>query len=449
MKNMHYRFLKGFSLLTWLLLLAAVGMLLYKTYTHVFDEQQRILTANSISSTEIEARLDSLENDFVSFASALPFKEKAIDLKVLLKDTLNNHQSELDSMLRNMDTLLQLVFENQMSYAVFIDQDSTLKSGDSNQHEPITNHNIKNKFLGDLENINTVLGSHIFNYKHENKPYSASIYYQHKDLQSAVYSKIKTLLWLTVLVVLLLAGFLIYLMTLIKRLITEKRDHAHFIQNITATLQAPLTSIKESSASQMRYLSEDKLDDVKRMGSFVHAQASRLQQIVDQIQHNADTDINKKLNKREISLGLLFKHCINDMKIKYANRPVHISVSLNPEDLEMVCDPYYIKSAILNILDNALHYNEEDLELYIEISASRVHDYTIITISDNGIGVDHEELPNLKEKYYRAPQHRHIHGLGLGLYQVHQIVQAHDGVMKLRGDHTAGFAVELKFPHAE
>ncbi len=235
-------------------------------------------------------------------------------------------------------------------------------------------------------------------------------------------------------------ALMVYRLFVLRR---QRRNHREFLETKSRTFQSTLSSIKVAGASLLRYLSEGKTEDAKEMGSYIHSQTARLQEIGNQISNKKKPPLIEALNKRPISLRVFFDHCVRDMEIKYAHRPVNISIDLNPDDLHMNADPFYLKTAILNILDNSFQYNEEDEDLFIEITAQKINDQTQISISDNGKGVDHSELAHLGQKYYRPKQHMHIIGLGLGLFQAKQIVGAHGGAITFQGDTTAGFAVHI------
>ena len=219
-----------------------------------------------------------------------------------------------------------------------------------------------------------------------------------------------------------------------------------FVANTRRTFQSALSSIKVAGASLLRHLAANEVDEARDLGSYMHSQTARLQRILDQLTEETRNPLIDRLKKREISLRIFFDHCIRDMQIKYKNRPVQIILNLNPEDLHIVADPFYLKTAVLNVLDNSFRYNIEETDLNIEITANKIHTTTKIRIADNGIGVDHDNLKKLGSKFYRTPEHEKIHGIGLGLFQAVEIVEAHGGSVTFQGDTTAGLAVTMSIP---
>ena len=117
-----------------------------------------------------------------------------------------------------------------------------------------------------------------------------------------------------------------------------------------------------------------------------------------------------------------------------------------PEDLELFIDETQIGTAIHNLLANAVKYNDKDPVLSLSCSVS---DQVIIKIKDNGIGISKDNSKHIFEKFYRVHTgniHK-IKGLGLGLFYVKQIVEAHAGSINLNSRPGKGSEFIIKLPH--
>jgi len=96
-------------------------------------------------------------------------------------------------------------------------------------------------------------------------------------------------------------------------------------------------------------------------------------------------------------------------------------------DLEVDLDPIYFTTMINNLLSNAVKYCDTDP--VIEIEGFIRDNNIIISIADNGIGISKNDQKRVFDKFYRASS-GNIHkykGLGLGLYYVRKIAEAHEG----------------------
>ncbi len=91
-------------------------------------------------------------------------------------------------------------------------------------------------------------------------------------------------------------------------------------------------------------------------------------------------------------------------------------------------DPFYWEQIFFNLIENALKQNPKP-GLKISAQISRIEDQIQISISDNGIGIPSEDLPNIFQRFYRVEKHhaQTIKGTGLGLSIVKRAIEAHHG----------------------
>lgn len=123
-----------------------------------------------------------------------------------------------------------------------------------------------------------------------------------------------------------------------------------------------------------------------------------------------------------------------------------ISISVRGSGRASV-DPQLFQRAVGNLLSNALHYTPAGGKIDIELK--RVSDERLeITVADDGIGVDPDELPLLFDRFYRSPKARLIYnqGSGLGLAIVRSIMSLHGGSVSVASAPGRGTAVTLDFP---
>jgi signal transduction histidine kinase len=101
---------------------------------------------------------------------------------------------------------------------------------------------------------------------------------------------------------------------------------------------------------------------------------------------------------------------------------------------------------ISNLLSNAVKYSDREPEIKVTSAASG-NDLDI-TVADNGVGIPAEHLGHIFEKFYRVPQ-GNIHktkGLGLGLYYVRRIAEAHGGDVSVTSKPGRGTTFKIKIP---
>ena len=138
---------------------------------------------------------------------------------------------------------------------------------------------------------------------------------------------------------------------------------------------------------------------------------------------------NKKLilNKHETDLEPIINDLVEKPKAK-ATKPIEVKTRL--EVTTVMADEQYLTEAIANLIDNAMKYSKDKIEINIKTFDTDKH--VLLKVRDNGIGMTKEEQQAIFDKFGRAAIHEKnrkggVSGFGLGLNYVDQVMQAHDG----------------------
>ena len=138
---------------------------------------------------------------------------------------------------------------------------------------------------------------------------------------------------------------------------------------------------------------------------------------------------NKKLilNKNEVNLEPIINDLIEKAKAK-VEKPINIITDLKTKTV--LADEQYMTEAIANLIDNAIKYSKDEIE--IRITTSENDKNVLLKIYDNGIGISKEDQRIIFDKFGRAAIHEQnrkggVSGFGLGLNYVDQVMQAHGG----------------------
>lgn len=191
-----------------------------------------------------------------------------------------------------------------------------------------------------------------------------------------------------------------------------------FISRVSHELRTPLTAIK-GWAETMQLSGRKKLDRRtfdKGMGVIIK-ESGRLTGIVEElldfsrIQTGRMVLINEKLDilaELDEVIYMLKDRAVNENKHLIYDEPVEVFPPVYG-------DRNRLKQVFINVIDNALKYTPEDGVVAIEIKYDKKTDADniIITITDTGCGIPAEDLPKVKEKFYKANQK--VNGSGIGL----------------------------------
>jgi len=128
-----------------------------------------------------------------------------------------------------------------------------------------------------------------------------------------------------------------------------------------------------------------------------------------------------------------------------------IAIDFQPcaDDWWFNVDYDHMRTAIMNIVSNAIKYTPEGGSVFISTSVSG--GFANLVFQDSGIGIAKEDLPHIFDRFYRVKGKatRHITGSGLGLSLVKEVVEAHQGYIDVRSDPSHGTTFMLSFPVAE
>lgn len=108
-------------------------------------------------------------------------------------------------------------------------------------------------------------------------------------------------------------------------------------------------------------------------------------------------------------------------------------------------DKNRLKQVFLNVLDNALKYTPKGGVVAAQVIYSKDEpDIIKIVITDTGCGISAEDLPKVKEKFYKANQT--VGGSGIGLAVADEIMNLHNGSLDIESGEGVGTTVTLTFP---
>ena len=134
-----------------------------------------------------------------------------------------------------------------------------------------------------------------------------------------------------------------------------------------------------------------------------------------------------EMNKTEVELTPIIEKLTEKFKAK-AQKPVNFIISLQAKTA--YADNDYLGEVLSNLIDNAIKYSKESVEIHITTEESER--YTILKVRDNGLGISEADQKVIFQKYERAAAAKRSRrngasGFGLGLNFVDQVIKAHEG----------------------
>ena len=160
----------------------------------------------------------------------------------------------------------------------------------------------------------------------------------------------------------------------------------------------------------------------------IHSNGEKLSLLIDKLRLSIRLDA-KKMTPELISINIynLTEQIIEDIGQNFKNRDI---VLKGKKDIFADMDSTLMEIAIANIIENALKYSEEDVEIDIDENA--------ISIKDSGIGILKAELENITKKFYRVSNNNWNNSLGLGLSIVSNIIKIHGFKLLIQSEEAHG-----------
>ena len=235
----------------------------------------------------------------------------------------------------------------------------------------------------------------------------------------------------------------------IKNLIKQKKVadvKTDFINNITHELKTPLATLSLASKSLKQKKILDSPKAFENTLGILDRQNSRLQKLIDQVMTNSLGSEELVLNKEQIVDNDYFKNRIDDFELSVQSQDLTIQRNIEPKEVMLRIDTFLFTTALFNILENAVKYGKESIE--ISINTKLMNNHYEIEISDNGIGIQAEKQKEIFEKFYRVASGNvhNVKGLGLGLYYAKQIIDSHGGSIEVKSDLDKGTTFTIIIP---
>ena len=168
---------------------------------------------------------------------------------------------------------------------------------------------------------------------------------------------------------------------------------------------------------------------------------------INQMLFVARSDAGKiKLTVRRMDIGELVKDILDEQKSMIAEKKHKIKINIPDHPVDIYGDEQYLRMALENVINNAIKYTEPGGKISINVEAAGNN--VKILIEDNGVGVNHADLPLLFRKFSRIPNEltSKVAGSGIGLYLTKSIIQAHNGSVSFESIVNTGSSVTITLP---
>lgn len=227
-----------------------------------------------------------------------------------------------------------------------------------------------------------------------------------------------------------------------QRLASLDQERRAFLANVSHEFRTPISNVQVTVEALKHGAAEDPEvrdrflqtveDEMKRLARLIH-------DLLDLGRLEAGVTT---LERQSLSLVDLVDRAVRATETRMQGAGISVTQSVPP--IEVQGDPERLLQALLNILDNAIKHSAKSS--VVSIKGDRVGKQAVLQISDQGKGIDEDDLPRVFEQFYRADVSRKGDGAGLGLAIAKRIIEAHNGSITVSSQVARGTTFTIYLP---
>lgn len=233
--------------------------------------------------------------------------------------------------------------------------------------------------------------------------------------------------------------------TMLSRVKNMDNSRNDFVSNVSHELKTPMTSMKILAESLVGMEGVPIEMYQEFMGDIVH-EIDRENRIIGDLLDMVRMDRKSgALNYEPVELGGLLEQLVRIIQ-PIADQK-HVSLLLEAtEKVEAEIDEVKMSTALQNLIENAVKYNQEGG--WVRIDLRREGKFCLISVSDSGIGIAEDQQEHIFERFYRVDKSHstEIEGTGLGLWITKQAVVLHRGTVSIYSKPGEGTTFSVRIP---
>ncbi|HZQ22177.1 MAG TPA: HAMP domain-containing sensor histidine kinase [Terriglobales bacterium] len=248
----------------------------------------------------------------------------------------------------------------------------------------------------------------------------------------------------------IIAGIILNTIFLVRE-VRRNEQHDSFINAVTHELKTPIASIR----LYLQTLQSRDVDEAQRRDFYnlMLLDTDRLLGTVEQVLRAGKAGMRHAARHRiEVEFSDLVRECIDLARARHHLPPqaLRYEQTINGAGSLVVGDPEELRTAVSNVLDNAIKYSGDHIDVWVQLRAPDER-HLALRIRDQGIGIPPEEIKSIFKRFYRVPSRSlsHVKGTGLGLFIVRAIARKHGGKVFAESAGTGrGTTVTLEIPRS-
>ena len=235
------------------------------------------------------------------------------------------------------------------------------------------------------------------------------------------------------------------------RELRRNEQHDSFINAVTHELKTPITSIR----LYLQTLEQREVGEAQRREFYqlMLLDTDRLPGTVEQVLKAGEAGHKKTGQRLPVEFNGLVHECVELARTRHHLRPESLEYQEHFTNADPACvmgDPEELRTAVSNLLDNAVKYSPDGVYISVELE-SPDKERIVLRVRDRGVGIPPQELKRIFRRFYRVTQRSvsQVKGTGLGLFIVRAIARKHGGRVFAQSEGAGkGTTVTLELPRS-
>ncbi|MGD9637540.1 MAG: PAS domain S-box protein [Alphaproteobacteria bacterium] len=227
---------------------------------------------------------------------------------------------------------------------------------------------------------------------------------------------------------------------MLEKEIAAREQQQNFVSMVSHEFKTPLSIIDSSAQKIIRKINTIEITEVAERMERVRHNVGRLNNLVESTLSLSKLDAGQlSINPSVNDLKDVIHSMVRDIKNYTSERVINFKNEGNT-----ICsfDPERLGLVVNNLLSNALKYSTAE----VNVLCFEDKDYVRFAVADKGVGISKENLPKVGEKFFRADNTKNIPGTGVGLYLVKNIIEKHQGYLKIESEKGVGTTIIVSIP---
>jgi len=250
----------------------------------------------------------------------------------------------------------------------------------------------------------------------------------------------------------LLAASIVLILAAARRQQHAARQQLEFVAAVSHELRTPLAVICSAGENLADGVIAD-APQVKRYGALIEAEGRRLHDMVERVLTFAGIASGAAIRlRRDVDVSAVVAEAVTGAAPLAQDRQVTVAVHTSPGVPAIACDPDALRSAVQNVVDNAIKYSHAGATVDVRIEsyphAPSGETGVRIRVEDRGFGIDAADLGRIFVPFFRGRRaiEAQVRGSGIGLSVVRRVVDAHAGDVTIESAVNRGTTVTVTLP---